>query len=292
MAKKTKKKPDTFDEQDLPAAGDVFAFKLEDGRYGACRVLRRLPIGKSGMGEWTSQPTGWCVRIAVTPWIGKKPPTLKDPQLREVLTLTHHSWEGDQEIYLVDAPPGGDFERIGNLPPTNKERRGKDGTLAGEWAREIWGQQVLMQWEWDHVDRAQLLSRENQQKGRAAKKEDRAAARRLAKLKKMSLTDFRSSRFLTRWTRLASKEAVQEMRQSFHNAIDRMIALGPKAKRNQLLAEVKRLILQWNKLHKKHGGFMTTTERDDLCVHLADLFVVAGLNEDDPIEFFEKWEDL
>jgi hypothetical protein len=293
MAKSTKRQT-SFGEQELPDEGDVYAFKLKDGRFGACRVLRKLPIAKTELGEWTGKKDeGWCLRIAVTPWVGKSLPKLKEPELSEILNLTHHAWKGWKEVWLVDVPPGGAFKYVGNLPLTDKERRQKDtGLSPGEWPKGYWAEQVLMQWEWDHAERGQLLAKEQRQKAREDEKEDRADARRIARFSKMSLADFRRSRFLPGWSSIASQQAVAETRQATQEAIDRMIALGRKPKRRQLLAEVKRLIQHWNKLQKKHDGFMATTERDDLCVHLEDLFVVAGLEDDDPAEFFERWEDL
>jgi hypothetical protein len=294
MGKKATKKPTSIGEQDLPEEGAVYAFKLKDGRYGACRVLRKLPIAKTELSECTNgKDEGWCVRVAVTPWVGKGRPKLAEPQLTEILNLTHHSWTGWKEVYLITVPPGRAFEYVGNLPPSDKDRRQKDRALSpDEWPKNVWAEQVLMQWQWDHADRQQLLAGERQQQARTEEREDRAEARRIAKLSKLSLADFRRSRFLPRWSKLASKAAVAETRQSIQDAIDRMITLGRKPQRKALLAEVKRLIRDWNKLQQKHDGFMTTTERDDLCVHLADLFVVAGLAKDDPIVFFERWEDL
>jgi hypothetical protein len=279
---KAKKKQTSNDDQKWPDEGAVYTFKLKDGRLGACRVLRKT---RDKDGDWS-------LRVAVTPWVGKALPNLKEPALREVLHLTHHTWNGSKEVYLVSDPPGRAFEYVGSLPPSDQERRQKETGVAGDWPRDHWAQQVLMQWAWDHADRGQLLAKEQKQRMREDDKDDRAQARRIARFSKMSLADFRRSRFLPGWTHLASKQAVVETRQSIQDAIDRMIALGRKPQRKSLLAEVKRLIQQWNKLQKKHDGFMATTERDDLCAHLADLFVVARLMDDDPIEVFERWEDL
>jgi hypothetical protein len=281
MAKATKKQ-NSFGDQKWPDEGAVYAFKLKDGRLGACRVLRKI----------SEKDGGWCLRVAVTPWIGKSLPKLNEPALREILTLTHHAWRGGKQVYLVSEPPGRGFEYVGSLPPADKERRLKETGLAGGWPIDDFAEQVLMQWEWDHTDRCQLLANEEEQRARVDEKAERARARRIARYSKMSLADFRRGRFLPGWSHVASKQAVMATRQSIHDAIDRMIALGRNPQRKSLLAEAKRLIQQWNTLQKKHDGFMTTTERDDLCVHLEDLFVVAGLMDDDPIEFFERWEDL
>jgi hypothetical protein len=293
MARKKSKRQDNFGESELPEEGAVFAFPLKDGRFGACRVLRRLPIARTELGEWTgNKDDGWCVRVAVTPWVGKKPPKLTESLLREMLTLTHHSWTGNKEVALIACPPDGEFEYVGVLPATGKDRRQKESSLCfGDWPREAWAQQVLMQWEWDHANREQLLAREAQAKRQADASADRADARRIARLQKMSLAEFRRSRFCPRWSRIAPAAGVAETRRTIDEAIGRLIALGKKPSRKQILAEIKRLIRQWNKVNRKHGRFMQTIERDDLVTHLADLLIVVGL-DDDPVLIFERWEDL
>jgi hypothetical protein len=293
MARKKTKPKDSFDESELPAEGAVFAFQLSDGRWGACRVLRKLPIAKTELGEWSSKKVdGWCLRVAVTPWVGKKLPQLKDLLLREILTLTHHSWTGRKEVALIACPPDGEFQCVGVLPTTDKDRRQQETSLSfGEWPREMWAQQILMQWEWDHSDRQKLLAREQQQKQQASTKADQAEARRIARLRKMSLAEFRRSKFCPRWSMIAPTAAVADTRQSIDACLGRLIALGKNPPRKQVLAEIKRLIQQWNKVNRKHGQFMQTIERDDLTTHLADLLIVAGL-DDDAVVLFERWEDL
>jgi hypothetical protein len=82
----------------LPDEGAVYAFKLKNGRFGACRVLRKLPIAKTKSTEWMSEKDdGWCLRVAVTPRLGISLPKLSEPALKDVLTLTHHSWDHEKE---------------------------------------------------------------------------------------------------------------------------------------------------------------------------------------------------
>lgn len=294
MAKtKSAKKKNWFEEEELPPEGSVYIFPLAGDRYGACRVLRRLPIADSSLAEWaTKKVPGWCLRVALSPWVGRQAPRLNEPALQEVLTLTHHSWKGNQQLYLVTDPPDATFQYLGLLPPTAAERAQVEKILAGEWPRESWATQIVMQWDWDHLDRDQLLAQEQMQKVAASERADRAAEKRIARLSKKSLADFQRSRFLPSWSRGLHKQAVADVRQSIRDALDRMLQLGPQPKSKQLLAEVKRLILNWNQLQKKHDYFMATIERDDLCVFLADLFIVAGLKTQDPAKYFERFEDL
>lgn len=49
---------------ELPGAGEVFAFRISDGRFGACRVLLRASEGKANE---LGQPS---VLIFCSTWIG------------------------------------------------------------------------------------------------------------------------------------------------------------------------------------------------------------------------------
>lgn len=293
MAKKSKVAKISFDKHELPEEGAVYVFELPDGRYGACRVLRKLQIAESGFAEWTkSKSEAWCVRVSVTPWIGKEIPNTTQPAMAEILTLTHHSWTGNVQIDLVATPPSNDLVYIGNLPLSPQERRLQERCLSfGGWSIQNWATQIVMQWEWDHLDRDVLLVKDQKKATELKNANDQANARRTAKLRKMTLADFRRKKFLQGWSQLGPKPAIAETRQSLQESIDKLIALGSKRTRAKVLAEVKRLILQWNKIQKKYDYFMETTARDDLCIYLQELFIVAGV-EDDPVRIFERWEDL
>src|SRR5262245_44268565 len=86
--------------------GVVFALPLEDGRWGACRVLRKADDSSR-------------VLVLSCAWVGDAPPAdLSAPGLTTPLVLTHHSWKGARNLCWVDEPVPPDAVRLGNLPPT------------------------------------------------------------------------------------------------------------------------------------------------------------------------------
>ncbi|MBS0203344.1 MAG: hypothetical protein JSS49_10625 [Planctomycetes bacterium] len=81
----------------------------------------------------------------MSPWIGGTLPETTEPQLRQVFALWHHSWSG--------------------LEPSAEERIIDKVECGCSWrdSTRYWGHQLLMQWKWDHSDRATLLAEEAEQ---------------------------------------------------------------------------------------------------------------------------------
>ncbi len=104
-----------YTDDELPEAGAVFLCQLEDGRFGACRVLRRGEMGDDPYYEETM------LLVAASPWIGTEPPDLNNPELREILRSNHHSNKGDMELGWLSKPPPKSFKYLGMLPPSKKE---------------------------------------------------------------------------------------------------------------------------------------------------------------------------
>jgi hypothetical protein len=129
VAKRRPKKP-------VPAAGDTFAVPLEGGRFAVCRVL-------------AVNERGDMVLVANADWIGRQVPDARDPALRSVLRLTHHSWGGrPSAAWVIGAPPE-DFTPIGNIPPDPIPSHPiPPGT--GGWP--FFRIQPQEQWLWDHPE--------------------------------------------------------------------------------------------------------------------------------------------
>jgi hypothetical protein len=148
-------------EASLPAVGSVYAFKLPGGQYGACRVLRHLPPRRSREAECR----GPCAIVAATPWIGGTLPEITEPQLKQIFVLTHHSWGGQQQIRMIPGPLGRGMTLIGNIAPSSEELDVDRIDCSCNWREctRYWGSQLLLQWKWDHLDRATLLAEEAEQ---------------------------------------------------------------------------------------------------------------------------------
>ena len=120
----------------VPAAGDTFAVPLEGGRFAVCRVL-------------AADERGDMVLVANADWIGRQVPDARDPALRSVLRLTHHSWGGRPSAgWVIGAPPD-EFIPIGNIQPqTGEDAIPEPGTVGWPYFRI----QPHEQWLWDHPE--------------------------------------------------------------------------------------------------------------------------------------------
>lgn len=134
-----------------PEPGATYLIPLDDGYLGACRVIRPA-VGDDLLGLMSDLPPAkreerarLFVVVVTTPWVGKAPPSLDEPELRRVLRLTHHEWQDAPQIYVgpVEVPP--DYQLVGIIPPTDDEKRLK-GVLSTTWTSR--GQQLLQK-EWD-----------------------------------------------------------------------------------------------------------------------------------------------
>lgn len=138
-----------------PKSGATYLIPLEDGYLGACRVIRPA-AGDDLLGLMDDLPAKKREErarefhvVVTSPWVGKEPPSLDEPQLRQVLRLTHHEWQDAPQVYVapVDVPP--DFRFIGYIPPSEADRALK-GVLSTTWTRR--GQQLLQrQWDEQHT---------------------------------------------------------------------------------------------------------------------------------------------
>jgi len=125
----------------LPEVGEIFVMPLEDGRFGACRVIQRSAFD------------GPSVLVAASPWIGNDLPDLEDPRLRSILILSHHSFNNEPAMVWVDNPLPKAFKRLGVIEPSAREKRIK---VAGGGAWAFFPIHLQMQSRWDS-DREAVL---------------------------------------------------------------------------------------------------------------------------------------
>src|SRR5207245_4636950 len=99
----------------LPNVGDAFLMPLSDGRYGVCRVLRQYRPGER------KRQGDIHVLVAASSWIGTEAPDMSDPQLREILVLSHHSYDNQINVNWVSDPVPESFVPLGAIVPTWEE---------------------------------------------------------------------------------------------------------------------------------------------------------------------------
>jgi hypothetical protein len=266
-------------KQSLPEAGAAFMFRLPDGRYGVCRVLRQAHGNDV---RWLGGPN---VLVACSAWIGDAIPDPADPALRTILHLTHHSWNGQPEVLWTDEPPPPEFKPIGIILPTAEERKMKCDSSAGWESCPI---QSFAQWRWEH-DREALLAQdaaeaEQEQQELEARNAAIEADRRSTSLEKLS-----KYRFFANWKEYPPKEAIRASRVTMTKAVQALIALGPKGTRAKKKQILKDCIEGFNELDRTMNSFIETSARDDICSEFDLLVHACGLGEYENLA--DEWRD-
>ncbi len=240
------------------SAGDVFAMPLEDGRWGACRVLQMKGDPLAAL-------------VATSPWIGSAPPDLTEPTLRKVLRLTHHSWDKGPCLAWVSDPVPPAFVHLGNLPPKAKEASASSNS-SSDWSSSPL--QLFLQWRWDH-ERAAVEAEDEAR--RECERVARETRRRAYKpLPKYTLEELRKRPF-QQWEGFVETNALRASRKVVRNTIDALRALGPDAPKPLKINLFHACVEQFNDLDE--DGWICTIEREDVCELLDQLADLVGLED-------------
>lgn len=263
----------------LPEAGQVFAFPLEDGRYGACRVLR------SASEDEVKELGERCVLVSCSTWIGDSIPNAPNEQMRETLCLTHHSWKGQPELFWVSKAVPVSFVSIGFLVSTTEEQKLECYSLAG-W--ESCAIQVLAQWRWDHDREKQLAHEAVEQAALVAK---RAANQQLidAERNAMTLSKLSKHKFFEDWDDYPSAKAIRASRRIMKETIKSLIELGEKASEAERLQVLQSCIEEFNQLNSSLDDFIETTVREDICDEFELIVLASGLGH--LKDLADQWRD-
>jgi hypothetical protein len=266
-------------KQTLPEQGAAFAVRLDDGRFGVCRVLRQAHGNDV---RTLGEPS---VLVACSSWIGEAIPDPAEPALRKILLQTHHLWNGQPEVFWANDPPPGNFQRIGTIPPTPEERKTKCDTLAG-W--EVCQMSPLFQWRWDH-DREAVLA-EDAREEEIEEQENRKRIEAATKdLKSLTLETLSAHRFFKNWKDYPPKEAIKASRALMKRTLKALAALGPKSKKDARRAVLQECIEGFNSLDATMGHFIETMERDDICSEFDLLVNACGLGDCENLA--DEWRD-
>jgi hypothetical protein len=243
---------------------------LEDGRYGACRVLRK----KEEEGDVS-------VLAAATPWIGSTAPSLDEPLLRVILGSTHHNREGEGKVLWISEAVPATFTRLGVLEPTKQQAR-LDCQTFGGWMSLSIG--VFTQWRWDH-DREALLEEERQQEehAKASREKQRVAYKPLPS---PGLHEMARQAAFKSWRGYVDAEILQESRAIVRATIRALLALGPDAPAAAKLDVIRECVEGFNDID---DGWICTIEREDICELIDELG--ARVDLDDFGEELEAWRD-
>lgn len=248
----------------LPQPGDAFLMPLADGRFGFCHVI---DVPERLLGKRNTD--GVCVELSA--WIGEEAPDLNDPRLRKAFVESHHGSGPNQWRVVVRGPAPDSFQRLGTLKRVSTGR-----VLAIFTFWETLAREVLTQWRWDH-DREALLREEQEAAVRWKAEQEQAAKRQRDVLDHLTLDELKKKRRFSSWKGDRPDKAIAGCRKAFREATDELTALGPRPKKRDVAAVVRRCVEQLNSLDEQYDGFIETGEREELCREIDELVYVAGL---------------
>jgi hypothetical protein len=261
MARRRKPQPIPLSQVE---PGDLFALPLEDGRWGACRVLRK-----------STDPLQ--VVVQTSAWIGDAPPAdLNDPRLVTPLLLTHHAWGGVADLHWVSDPVPADAVRLGRLPVTAEEAAAECNSWSGWASCQI---QPLLQWRWDHEREAVLAEDELERLRREAATQEARFGYQPAVLP--SLQEMRRRTPFPNWSGLPSPANIRRSRRIVRELIDDLIALEGSGDEVAMLDAFRRAVERFNAAEESDDPFIETVEREDICEVLDDIADAAGLSDYD-----------
>jgi hypothetical protein len=258
----------------LPAGlGQVLALPLEDGRYGVAYVVA-VDGRHSG--------------VVLSAWVGPKPATLADVELRPYLrepSVYLGRLDGPLRVATrwvsTPLPPG--YVVLGTKEPTASDRKLEIDSYAGGWSN-VTGS-ILLDWleKNDPAGAKKLV--EGWRRKRA--KEDRARAKaEAARVATLTLADLAKGTPLPSWTKRHPPKVVIAARAILRKLARDIAARSDAAGRRELLKDA---VLRIGALEKKDGFQILTTEREDLVEAFVDVTRAAKMRG--PADPTERWRD-
>jgi hypothetical protein len=261
-----------YTEAEMPPPGSVFITPLADGRYGAVLVTNRRM--KDGM-----------CHVFVTPatWIGSDSTRPPDSELRQPVTLTHHSWNGTIAGLWVFSPPPASFVASGTIS-LSELGHPVDGPSYGGW--ENCSLQILLQWRWDH-DREQLLIEDAQRAERELAERREMAQKRTEMLKTITLSSLTGRQWFDHWDDELDGAYIQPSRDIILRTLAGL-AESPKITKTLARKHLKAAVVAFNRLDEG-THYIETTHREDICEALE--LVMYAARQPDLASEIDEWRD-
>jgi hypothetical protein len=258
-------------------AGDAFLMPLPDGRFGFCHVFY-VPV------KGDNPLLRGHIMVETSAWTGTEPPDLNDLRLREVHVNTHHNSGPNVWRVMVRGPAPESFKRLGTIEPNATKQQ----VIAVWTSWESLAREVFTQWRWDH-DREALLREEQAAIEEKKVDEARLAEQERKRLDQLTLPSLLKKRRFARWKGYSPDKGIAGCRTALREAIEALIAMGPKPKKPSVAAVIRRCVEKLNALDEKHDGFIETGEREDLCREINEIVHAAGLRGCDGMA--DEWRE-
>jgi hypothetical protein len=242
----------------LPDPGDAFQFKVSSELYGICRVIRRCTA------EEMARHGSPAVLCAISAWRGKDVPDPSDPLLRKIGTCTvivGGKETKELQLLWVDAPPPPECVYLGRINPTAAEAE-TECFAFGAWQSFFW----------------------TERQGTADSPADLGKNAPSVSYSKL-LDDAK----LRGWRGGVPKKAANEARDLLRMAIQKVAERRSGDLGTIAVAAVQECVNELNRVEEKHGPFISTLEREDLCNILCSLLDLSGVSS--PEEIIDEIRD-
>jgi hypothetical protein len=177
-------------------------------------------------------------------------------------------------------PPPPEFRYLGIVTPAPAEERMNPDAYSKFWRN--WGQYILQEWRWQH-DRPALVAELEQRNGAGSVQLFLEEKQRRAE---MTLDALRKTRFFADWEGFLSPSMIRASRKIVRQAIDGLIALGPRPTKKQAVPILRQFTESFNALAHK----IDTISRENICEVFNEIVRVAGLKRCE--QLIEEWRDF
>jgi len=229
--------------------------------------------------------------FAATPYIGAEPPTLAEPLLSSILLMNSIGCDRRAQRTAGDnwpcvwwqhwmEPPPAEFRYLGIVVPAPAEERMNPDAYSKFWSN--WGKYILQEWRWQH-DRPALVAELDQRNGGGSVQMFLEEKQRRAE---MTLGTLRKTRFFADWDGFLSPSMIRASRKIVRQAIDGLIALGPRPTKKQAVPILRQFTESFNALAHK----IDTISRENICEVFDEIVRVAGLKGCERL--VEEWRDF
>jgi hypothetical protein len=286
--------PSQADSQ--PAAGSLFGFRTspfseyspsDTGRYAAFKIL-----GSNAD----------VVTVAVLEGIWTTPPTYSEASASPILREQRFTSAGRLAVFGVNAEWWNTEELkevafLGTVPLSDDERkiakRLENGEPGSSYSTLNYANyHAEGEWRWSH-DRDALMA--EVEKVKAKNEAARAAQeeRYQNRLRHLTWDQLLAETPFSGWTPsppFPPDEFIAAARDVIHDACRDLKALGPKPRKAEVRAVLKRCVTWFNEADARFDGVIETEEREDICAVLEEMaFVARQKSLVDEIDTWREW---
>jgi hypothetical protein len=265
-----------------PESGQVFSFRTRPlsefaspttDRYAALKIL-----GVDDM----------YVAVAVLNGIWSKAPTLRETRATSIINEHRFAHTGTAAIYGVNRawwkPENelDEFKFVGMQPVSPTERSFADAIARGAVGSRFStvgaaNYAAEGEWRWSY-DREAFISESEQQKSKVEAQRAAKEERYKTRLSKLTWDQLVSETPFARWSPsppFPPEEFTNAARAVIRRSCISLKELGPKPRRADVRAILKKTVLWFNDADEKAGGVIETEEREDICAMLEEMAHVA-----------------